>query len=282
MSSPPLTTADSLFQRLDAPGLFVFDCRHDLIQTEKGREAYAAEHLPGALFLHLDEDLSGTKTGSNGRHPLPKPEVFIARMEALGISDQSEVVIYDDASGMYGARLWWMLRWIGFDAVSVLDGGIQAWTRAGYPLTTEAPRKRPVGHLTRRECLPVASAAELLGALGSNQLLVVDARGADRFRGENETMDPVGGHIPGAINRPFRDNLDAEGRFKPPAQLRNEWLAIITPQVPTKVVAQCGSGVTACHNILALEIAGLDGARLYPGSWSEWCSDPSRPVVCDA
>lgn len=279
MSTAPLISAQALHGQLGAPELFIFDCRHDLMHTGKGREAYAAGHLPGAFFLHLDEALSGPKNGRNGRHPLPDPEVFIDRLEAIGLSDNARVVAYDDAGGMYAARLWWMLRWIGFTAVSVLDGGIQAWTAAGYPLVTEAPRVGPAGSLARRPTLPVANADELLAALGDDRLLVVDARAADRFRGENETMDPVGGHIPGAINRPFRDNLAADGSFKPAAQLRDEWLAILGARAPANVVAQCGSGVTACHNLLALDAAGLRGARLYPGSWSEWCSDAARPVA---
>ncbi|MCL2656556.1 MAG: sulfurtransferase [Betaproteobacteria bacterium] len=275
----PLISAEALHAQLNAGQLFLFDCRHDLAQTEKGRLAYAAGHLLGAYFLHLDEALSGEKTGRNGRHPLPEREAFIARMEALGLQDSSHVVAYDDAGGMYAARLWWMLRWVGFDAVAVLDGGIQAWTQAGFALSSEAPAQRPAGHLAHRPPLPVANADELLSALGASSLLVVDARAADRFRGENETLDPVGGHIPGASNRPFRDNLDSDGRFKSAAQLKTEWLAILAGRRPEQVVAQCGSGVTACHNLLALEIAGLSGARLYPGSWSEWCSDPSRPVA---
>jgi thiosulfate/3-mercaptopyruvate sulfurtransferase len=274
-----LASAESLHSQLGAPDLFVFDCRHDLVHTEKGREAYAAGHIPGAYFLHLDEDLSGAKNGRNGRHPLPAPETFIARMEALGLSNASRVVAYDDAGGMYAARLWWMLRWIGLESVSVLDGGIQAWTQAGFGLVTATPAARAPGKLSRKQLEPVADADELLAALGSARLLIVDARAADRFRGENETMDPVGGHIPGAANRPFRDNLAADGRFKPAQQLRQEWLAVLAGRAPADVVAQCGSGVTACHNLLALEVAGLGGARLYPGSWSEWCSDPSRPVA---
>jgi thiosulfate/3-mercaptopyruvate sulfurtransferase len=274
-----LISAEALHSQLGALELFVFDCRHDLVQTEKGREAYAAGHIPGAYFLHLDEVLSGAKTGRNGRHPLPAPESFIAKMEALGLSDTSRVVAYDDAGGMYAARLWWMLRWIGFESVSVLDGGIQTWTQAGFGLSTEAPAARTPGKLSRKPLLPVANADELLAALGSDQLLIVDARAADRFRGENETMDPVGGHIPGATNRPFRDNLAEDGRFKPVQQLREEWLKVFAGRAPADVVAQCGSGVTACHNLLALEAAGLGGVRLYPGSWSEWCSDSSRPVA---
>ncbi len=274
-----LISAELLHAQLGAPEFFVFDCRHDLADVQCGRKDYAAGHIPGARFVHLDEDLSGTKTGRNGRHPLPLPETFVARMEALGLTDTCRVVAYDDAGGMYAARLWWMLRWIGCESVSVLDGGIQAWRQAGFDLCREEPTAPAVGKLSHKATLPLADADELLAALASGCLLVVDARASDRFRGENETMDLVGGHIPGAVNRPFRDNLTADGRFKPARQLHEEWLALLGGCAPASVVSQCGSGVTACHNLLALEVAGVHGVRLYPGSWSEWCSDPSRPVA---
>jgi len=274
-----LVEAPALAARLGAPSLVVFDCRHDLAKPDYGRDAFAAGRIPYARFLHLDEDLSGAKTGRNGRHPLPAAEEFVALMRRHGVSDTTQVVAYDDAGGMYAARLWWMLRWVGHDAVAVLDGGFAAWRDAALPVSTDAPLNLPEGTLSLRAGATSVSAADVLANLTSAAFQVVDARAPDRFRGENETLDPVGGHIPGAVNRFFRDNLAPDGRFKPAAQLAEEWRARLGDRPATQVVCQCGSGVTACHNLLALEVAGLGGARLYPGSWSEWCADPTRPVA---
>lgn len=274
-----LVEAPALATRLGAPSLVVFDCRHDLAKPEYGRAAYAAGRIPYARFLHLDEDLSSAKTGHNGRHPLPDADTFVALMRRHGVSDSTQVVAYDDAGGMYAARLWWMLRWIGHDAVAVLNGGFAAWRNAALPLSTDPLLPTPEGRLTRRAGAGTVDASALVATLGAADLQIVDARAPDRFRGENETLDPVGGHIPGAVNRFFRDNLAADGRFKPAEQLAGEWRAVIGALNPEQIVCQCGSGVTACHNLLALEVAGLRGARLYPGSWSEWCADPARPVA---
>lgn len=279
----PFTTlidSHALQSLLDDPACCVIDVRHELSNVEAGRAAYAEGHVPGAHFLHLDEDLSGPKTGRNGRHPLPDPTVFAARLGALGIDADTQVVVYDAAGGMMAARLWWMLRWLGHEAVAVLDGGWPAWLAAGGAQTQALPAPRAACVFPRRQSrVGTVDAAGVLANLASTQRLVVDARAPDRFRGENETLDPVGGHIPGACNRFFRDNLAADGRFKPAAQLREEWSAVLGARAPTQSIMQCGSGVTACHNLLALEIAGLPGAALYPGSWSEWCSDPARPVA---
>ncbi|MFJ4288915.1 sulfurtransferase [Cupriavidus sp. NPDC089707] len=262
----------------------VIDCSFDLANPAAGREAYQGGHLPGAFYLHLDNELSGRKTGSNGRHPLPDADDLVARMQALGVEDNTPVVAYDAQGGMFAARLWWLLRWVGHAEVAVLDGGKDAWIKAGMPLEPEAtPEPEFPGKISRRESLvPTVDAAALLDNLGRAALLVVDARAPDRFRGENETLDPVGGHIPGAVNRFFKDNLDAEGRFKSPETLRAEFAAVMGQRAPAQAVMQCGSGVTACHNLLALEAAGLGGAALYPGSWSEWCADPARPVATGA
>ncbi len=259
-------------------GWRLFDCRHDLVQPEFGREAYRDGHIPGALHLHLDEDLSGPMTGKNGRHPLPDPQCLAEKLMSCGVGDDAQVVAYDDAGGMFAARLWWLLRWLGHDQVAVLDGGLQAWRGEGYPLTTEVPRY-PRGMLSVRLRQDWVDAAYVLDHLHAPDMLVLDARSPDRFRGENESLDPVGGHIPGAVNRYFRDNLASDARFKPAGQLRAEFERLLGSRDPHTVVHQCGSGVTACHNLLAMEVAGLSGSRLYPGSWSEWCSDPVRPVA---
>ena len=263
------------------PDWRLFDCRHDLSKPDAGRAAYDAGHLPGALHLHLDKDLAGPMTGRNGRHPLPDWRVFAARMAELGVSTQKTVVAYDAQGGVYAARLWWMLRWLGHDNVAVLDGGIAAWQKAGFRLETDVPL------FTRGDLRPQLAIRdayldvdEITANLDSKLFQLIDARNAERFAGHNETLDPVAGHIPGALNRFFQHNLDpATGCFKSPDTLNAEFSALLGDADAHAVVHQCGSGVTACHNLLAMEIAGLNGSRLYPGSWSEWCSDSSRPIV---
>ncbi len=274
-----LVGADELAAHSGDSDWRIFDCRHDLRQTEAGVQAYAAAHLPGALHLHLDQDLSGAMTGRNGRHPLPDPAVFVRKMSACGVDAQSRVVAYDNEGGIFAARLWWLLRWLGHDSVAVLDGGLGAWMRAGKALDDCRPaydERAFSGQPT-----PVAVDAGYVAAhLQSPDMLLIDARSPARFRGEGETLDPVGGHIPGALNRCYADNLVAAGGvFKSAAVLRAEFELLLAGRDPRSVVQQCGSGVTACHNLLAMELAGLPGSRLYPGSWSEWCSDPSRPVT---
>ena len=257
----------------------VFDCRHDLKNTGYGRQAYARGHIPGALFLHLDDDLSGVKNGSNGRHPLPEVAAFARRMSDCGVGDDVQVVAYDNEGGIFAARLWWMLRWLGHERVAVLDGGLAGWKRGKRVLEEAAPVVAPREFVARPRDLSV-STAQVLADLNAPSMLILDARSPERFRGENETLDPVGGHIPGAVNRFYFDNLDDAGcYFKPAGELRAEFDAILGGRPASAVVQQCGSGVTACHNLLAMELAGLSGSRLYPGSWSEWCADPARPVA---
>ncbi len=273
----PLVSCEQLAAHLNDPDWRIVDCRHQLSDVGYGQRVYAEGHLPGAFFMHLDRDLSGAMSGCNGRHPLPNPQVLAAKFGAIGISSRTQVVVYDDAEGMVSGRLWWMLRWLGHDNVAVLDGGFNRWVKEGRPLTRDIPVVLPtVFEVEQRDW--VVTADEVLANIASPELVVVDARGPDRFRGENETIDPVGGHIPGARNRFFRDNLDADGRFRPAAELRREFLELFAGTPPDKTVMQCGSGVSACHNLIALELAGLTGARLYAGSWSEWCSDSARPV----
>ncbi|WP_414439838.1 sulfurtransferase [Burkholderia sp. 22PA0106] len=276
-----LISAGNLAERLAAApdSVLVFDCRFDLAAPEAGTQAYAAGHLPGAVYLHLDRDLSGPKSGTNGRHPLPARDTLVAALAAKGLRAGQQVVAYDAQGGMYAARLWWLLRWLGHDSVAVLDGGLAAWQAAGQPLTPDVPAPKAGDFRAQAPLATVVDAAAVVANLASKSRLVVDARSPDRYRGENETLDPVGGHIPGAANRFFKDNLNAEGRFKSGHELREEWTGVIGQQPANNVILQCGSGVTACHNALAMEIAGLHNPLLYAGSWSEWSADPSRPVA---
>lgn len=279
MTYKTLVSVSDLAAHLDDAGWVVCDCRHDLVDTEAGRRAYLESHLPGARFIRLDEDLSGARNGRNGRHPLPDPERVAARLGACGIGNNTQVVGYDASGGTYAARLWWILRWLGHEAAAVLDGGWNAWTEAGQPVTTEIPAVTPARFAPRHRRDASCDAATVAAALGKALPLLIDARSADRFRGENETLDPVAGHIPGALNRFFRHNLGTDGRFKPAAALRAEFEEALGAATPCDVIHYCGSGVSACHNLLAMEIAGLAGSRLYPGSWSEWVADRSRPVA---
>jgi thiosulfate/3-mercaptopyruvate sulfurtransferase len=282
MAFTTLVSVEETAAHLRDPQWVICDCRHDLTDHSAGYRAYRAGHIPGARFLHLDADLSGPKTGLNGRHPLPHPSTFALRLGALGINYDSQVVAYDESGGVYAARLWWMLRWVGHAKVAVLDGGWPAWQRAKLPCTVEQPAVDPVSFSARPQPQQAVDSAQLLDGLRGNKTLVLDARSSERYRGENETLDPVAGHIPGAVNRFFKLNLGEDGRFKAPAALKNEFGALLDGHGPAEVVHQCGSGVTACHNLLAMEVAGLAGSRLYPGSWSEWVSDRRRPVATGA
>jgi thiosulfate/3-mercaptopyruvate sulfurtransferase len=272
----------ALAAHVDDADWVILDCRHDLMDLGAGAAAYAAGHLPQAQFADIETQLSGARRDAGGafrgRHPLPEPDAFIEQLRAWGVNDGTQVVAYDAHGGMFAARLWWMLRWVGHEAVAVLDGGLPAWLAAGLPLSVEAPSPRARGTIAARAALvATVDASAVLQNLDDGSRTIVDARAPDRFRGENETIDPVGGHIPGAKNRFFKDNLQPDGRFKTPDQLKSELGVEIGN--PRSAIMQCGSGVTACHNLLALEVAGMPGAALYPGSWSEWSSDPSRSVA---
>lgn len=269
----------TLAAHLDDKDWLIFDCRHQLSDPAFGERAYAAGHLPGAFFLHLDRDLSAPMSGGNGRHPLPDPQRLAQKLSEAGVSNRTQVVVYDDAGGMIAGRLWWLLRWLGHERVALLDGGIGRWLKEGRPLDTTLPETVPAEFAVELQDALLVSAKAVQASLADGELCLVDARSPDRFRGENETLDPVGGHIPGARNRFFRDNLDGEGCFRPAPELRREFLALLAGAEARQAVMQCGSGVSACLNVLAMEIAGLPGARLYAGSWSEWCSDPARPVA---
>ncbi|MDC6168172.1 sulfurtransferase [Paucibacter sp. XJ19-41] len=266
----------ALLAQAERPVLLL-DLSFDLADTGAGERAYAQGHLPGAHYLHLDRDLSAPKTGSNGRHPLPERQAFAERLATLGLRHDSQVVCYDAQGGMYAARAWWMLQWLGHADVAVLDGGLQAWLASAGALSTELPPQRAGDFKPGPPLVQALDADRLQASLGRVRL--IDARAGERFRGEVEPLDAKAGHIPGASNRLFKSNLGPDGRFLPAEQLRQEFSALLAPYAPAQTVHQCGSGVTACHNLLAMAHAGLVGSALYPGSWSEWSSDPRRPVA---
>ena len=274
-----LVTTDELARHLEDAEWVVFDVRHDLVDPAKGPSAYAAGHIPGAYFANTDHDLSGAKTGKNGRHPLPDVDAFAAKMNACGVGPGVQVVAYDDMGGNFAVRLWWLLRWLGHEKVALLDGGLPLWQKEGRPLTTEVPAERR-GDFTPRPHLGDVVDVHFVDRFREDaSLKLIDARTAERYQGLQETIDPVAGHVPGAVNRFWKANLAPDGRFKAPDQLRSELLALLEGTPPESAVHMCGSGVTACHNMFAMELAGLAGGRLYPGSWSEWCADPTRPVA---
>ncbi len=253
----------------------VFDCRHDLAKPDLGETQYRAGHIPGALLAHLERDLSAPKTGKNGRHPLPNPVKFGEWLGKQGLAPGDQVVCYDAGNGAMAARLWWMLRWIGHEHVAVLDGGLAKWTNEGRPVTVDVPRFSPARYPVRLRkdlAVDVSRVAKDL-----QKLSLLDARAPARYRGEQEPIDPVAGRIPGAKNRFNMDNVTAAGTFKASSVLKQEFEQVLQGRPPSEVVHYCGSGVSACHNLLALEIAGLAGGRLYAGSWSEWSADPKRP-----
>ena len=277
-----LIDAASLHGILGDPDVRILDCRHDLAQPALGQEQYRAAHIPGAVFAHLDRDLSGAKTGSNGRHPLPDRAILAARLRSWGIGTSTQVVAYDASEGCYAARAWWLLRWLGHRSVAVLDGGWPTWLSAQYPTSRQAPRHE-AGDFRARASLEPAVSADVVArrsqiAAPAGPDLLIDARAPDRYEGRNETIDPVAGHIPGAVNRFWRSNLAADGRFKPASQLRAEYEGLLGCRAPREVIVLCGSGVTACHDLLALHVAGLPGAALFAGSWSQWIADPTRPI----
>jgi thiosulfate/3-mercaptopyruvate sulfurtransferase len=270
-----LSTLASTEELARHPEWRVFDCRHDLGKPELGSEQYRKGHVPGALFAHLDRDLSAPKTGKNGRHPLPDAEQFIAWLGAQGLKAADRVVCYDGGSGAMAARLWWMLRWVGHDAVAVLDGGFAKWVKEGRPVTAEVPKFPATVYPAKVRSEMAMDVFSLVENLG--RATVLDARSPARWRGESEPIDPEAGRIPGSLNRFNSDNLTAEGVHKPAAQLRKEFEAVLGGREAANLVHSCGSGVAAAHNLLAMEIAGLKGGRLYAGSWSEWIADPARP-----
>ncbi|ANN67815.1 sulfurtransferase [Bordetella bronchialis] len=279
MTSMTLMSVSQLTSRLDDPQVRVFDVRHDLGDFAAGRRQFEESHIAGAHFLDNEKDLAGVHTGRNGRHPLPERAALASLMAAHGVGPDTLVVAYDASGGQFAAHLWWLLRWIGHERVAVLDGGWQAWTAAGQPVESGPPPAPAPGAAAspRPSLVGAVDADAVLANLRDPSFTLVDARAAARYRGEVEPIDPEAGRIPGALNRPYTDNLEADGRFKSPAQLRQEFEAVLGGRPPASIVHQCGSGITASANLFAMEVAGLPGSRLYPGSWSEWISDPSRP-----
>jgi len=276
----PAMTVSELMGRLHQPGLAIFDCRFLLDAPEACQRDYLQAHVPGAVYVHLDRDMSAPMTGRNGRHPLPAPEALIATFGRLGISHDTDVVVYDAAGGgLAASRLWWMLRYVGHDRVWFLDGGWPAWVAAGGPTVAGEERRAPaqyVGHLRPDMALDIDATAR---AAASPEWCVVDVRAPGRYCGEEEPIDPVAGHIPGARNRFWQEALTPDGHLRDAAALRREFEALLGPVPPERCVFYCGSGVTSAFLVFLMEHAGLPGARIFPGSWSEWCSDPSRPVA---
>ncbi|MFC0683251.1 sulfurtransferase [Novosphingobium clariflavum] len=282
MTYRTLISVAELHALLAAGGeILILDCEFELGMPDKGREVYLAGHLPGARYAHLDDDLAAPSDGTNGRHPLPSPVAFAAWLRRQGLKQGQQVVACDSSGGAWAARAWWLLNWVGHDAVAVLDGGKQAWTEAGLPVETGPAGPVRPGDFAAQPPLVAApvSAAEVLANIEGAAAQVIDARDPLRFRGDPNPIDPVAGHIPGARNRFFRDNLGPDGRFRPAAELAEAFLRLLGGK---PAVLSCGSGVTACHNALAMAHAGLSGARLYPGSWSEWIADPAHPVETGA
>ncbi len=280
-----LIECDQLRAILSGPerrdNIVIFDCRHDLMNPDYGKNAYSEKHIVGALFASIDDDLSTARNGNNGRHPLPTREKFCAWLGENGVDNNTQVIAYDDAGGVYGSRLWWMLRWVGHEACAVLHGGIKAWEASNGDLTSIpcSPTKTSIFDCNPRDI--AVDVVSVIRNINTKEMLVVDARANDRFHGKNEMIDPVGGHIPGAVNRFFKNNLDEQGRFLPADELRKAFLDLAGTMDTSSLIHQCGSGVSACHNILAMDIAGLAPGKLYPGSWSEWVSDDQRPVATD-
>src|SRR5882757_4823248 len=279
MQFDTLIDADTLRTNLTNPDWRVIDCRHDLLHPQSGQDAYARGHLAGAVFAHLERDLSGRTTGRNGRHPLPDPDHLVACFRGWGIDPHTQLIAYDAQGGPLAARLWWLARWLGHDRVALLDGGWQAALEAGLTIDSDAPAPRP-GRFERTTAVSQAVDVNAVQVARTDpHWLIVDARAPDRYAGQNETIDPVGGHIPGAVNRFWQANLGPDGSFKSPEQLRHEFAALLAGRDASQLISQCGSGVTACHNLVAMQRAGLAGGKLYPGSWSEWIAQPTRPIA---
>ena len=270
-----------LLTHIDDPDWVIVDCRFNLLQPAAGRDAWESGHIPGAVYANLDKDLAAAVApdGAGGRHPLPDPERFAEMASAWGVHSNSTVIVYDDVGNAIAARLWWLLRWFGHERVAVLDGGLHSWITAGEQLVTESSVRACGSFVPKPGSLPVIAAAQVQAALDRNELVLLDARAPDRFSGRNEPIDRLGGHVPGAVNAPFQDNLDADKCFRPTSELQAYYRALIADRPIDTVACMCGSGVTACHTLLALEAAGMPGAALYVGSWSDWISAEDRPIA---
>ena len=280
MAFKTLISIEGLLQNLNRPDWVVVDCRFHLDQPEKGWQDYLASHIPGAVYAHLEEHLSGPVVpGKTGRHPLPSKEEFAALAGSWGISEGTQVVVYDDEAGKIAARLWWMMRWADHEAVAVLDGGLPAWTAGGGPLSSEVPQIEGREFIPAYRSTMVATAEEILRHFGDPAYLLVDSRSLERFRGDEEPIDPIAGHIPGAKNYFWKSNISSRGTFEIKDMLRGRFAVLFEHVPPGNVIFYCGSGVTAAVNVLAVTHAGYDVPKLYPGSWSEWITDPQRPIT---
>lgn len=279
MAYTTVISAEDLDAHLKDDNWVIVDCRFTLTNPEAGRRLYEETHIPGARYLHLDDDLAAPVTEKTGRHPLPDPDVLAKKLGELGIDNNTQVVVYDDTFGAMASRLWWLLRWLGHDKVALLDGGLPAWMRKKKPMTADIatfPQKKFVPEV--RFGLVIDTPA-MEAVVESGDSIIIDARAEERFTGEVEPLDKVAGHIPGAINLPFEDNLDFDATFMSKEEMTELYNSLLGDKDASQVVMMCGSGVTACHNLVAMEIAGLKGARLYAGSWSEWITDSNRPIA---
>jgi thiosulfate/3-mercaptopyruvate sulfurtransferase len=279
MAFSTLLQAADLAGHLHDPDWLVVDCRFELTAPGAGELAWSKGHIPGAVYAQLDRDLSGPVTPQSGRHPLPAPERFAQTLSRWGVTQATQVVAYDGSAGVFAARLWWMLRWLGHDAVAVLDGGLQAWVAAGGRQDTTKNSREASEFAARPRPERVIDAAGLVRLLEAEACLLVDARAPERFEGRSEPLDTVAGHVPGAVNHPTQLNLGTDGRLLPSRELGQAWSRTLAGRAGAEIVCMCGSGVTACHDLLALEHIGMGGGRLYAGSWSEWIRDPGRPIA---
>jgi thiosulfate/3-mercaptopyruvate sulfurtransferase len=273
-----LISTDTLAAHLDNVSWLIADCRYNLKDEQWGRAQYLAAHIPGAVFINVAHDLSGPRTGTNGRHPLPSPDAMAATFSHVGIGDKTQVIAYDQDAGPYASRLWWMLRYVGHDAVAVLDGGFANWLREGRPVRGGEEARPPATFTPRLRKEMRLTVDETLAHLGDPSVLLIDARSPERFQGQPDPLDNVSGHIPGARNRFYRHNIAEDGKMRPAGELKADFERVLGDRSADEAVMYCGSGVTACHNLLAMEHAGLRGAKLFAGSWSEWEADPTRPV----
>jgi thiosulfate/3-mercaptopyruvate sulfurtransferase len=273
-----LISTDVLAEHLADKSWLIADCRYNLNEDVWGRAQYEAAHVPGAVFVDVAHDLAGQQTGANGRHPVPATEDMAATFGRLGIADDTQVIAYDQEAGAFASRLWWMLRYLGHDAIAVLDGGFAKWTREGRPVRGGVETRGSAGFTARLRKDMRVTVDETLARLGDPSVLLIDARSPDRYAGRPDPLDTIYGHIPGARNRYYRHNVSEAGTMRSARELRTDFEKIVGGSAASQVVMYCGSGITACHNLLAMEHAGLHGARLFAGSWSEWESDPNRPV----
>lgn len=279
MRSTTVVSTEQLAQHLNDPDWIVFDCRFTLTNAEAGRAAYQQGHIPGARYVHLDDDMSSPVTPGSGRHPLPEMKQFAEKLSSWGVDSTKQVVVYDDSFGAMAVKMWWLLRWLGHNNVALLDGGMPKWVKQKQAISTELPKIIPTKFAPHLHSEMVANTADVEQTRQARCGLVIDARPEQRFAGEREPLDKVAGHIPGSINWVFEENLDFDGTFLPAEELKDAYLKLLKEVKPEHVIHSCGSGVTACHNMLAMEIAGLPSGRLYAGSWSEWITDPARPVA---